>query len=305
MAATGRNRGWILALATAVVVPAAILHVTCVAVLGPGTWGSGIEERRPEFAPARSEADQYRDQLDRMARSLDESGPALEVPRPADLPGNVVWGHRLGAKSVYLTTQEASAAGSRKMYSHTDGGSLRELQLPAGHIADRPQWTMNGIAYVRWNPWAIAAPDKVRRYVSSWFDVSQRPEASLFIQSAQEGGWRYVMPGHSLVVAPDGQVAAILRSGALLAGYFSIHLWDVTSGTAPALLSLREHGSRAMRSFRMAWSKDSSALLIAGRTGGFERRGSRSGDAHGKPLALVYLRRAGTLHDLSRARDAD
>ncbi len=107
------------------------------------------------------------------------------------------------------------------------------------------------------------------------------------------------MPGHSLVVAPNGRRAALLRSGALLAGYFSIHTWHVGSSTAPVVISLREHDGNATQSFLMQWSSDSLALRIVGKTGGFDRRASQTSGSAGIPVDLLYLVSEGVLYDLN------
>jgi hypothetical protein len=48
------TRRGLFAVLLAVLFPALAIHVSCVAVLGPGTWGSGMEEKVPELRPAAS-----------------------------------------------------------------------------------------------------------------------------------------------------------------------------------------------------------------------------------------------------------
>ena len=295
-----RSKGWILALATAVVFPAAALHLTCVAVMGPGTWGSGLDERPPDFAEPGPAAQQYRLELDAAMEAPAGAERSTAGPVPEGLDGELQWSHGLEGQSLYLVRSDEDGTVTQRLYVRAGEGRVEEVALPPGDIVERPQWTREGIAYVRWNPWAISPAKKLRRYFASWFSPSLRPEASVYLQSRGQLGWRYVMPGHSLTVSPDGRRAALLRSGALLAGYYSVHIWEVGSPSAPGLFSLRERGDEGARSFRLRWSQDSSALFVAGRTGGFDRRASRSpGEAAGIPLALVYFPTSRALWDLS------
>jgi hypothetical protein len=45
------GRRWIYAVLLAVVFPALAVHVSCVAVIGTGSWGSGMEEKAPRWNP--------------------------------------------------------------------------------------------------------------------------------------------------------------------------------------------------------------------------------------------------------------
>lgn len=293
-----KNRRWILAVLTAVVFPSLAFHGTCVAVLGPGTWGSGLQEVAPDFRKPTALALRYADGF---------RAAASEVP--ADLPpgnpidgtvvrGRIIWKHRLGGRTAVLSEADGSGARPRRVYLAGRDGT-RELALPEGHLAVRPQCVEGGVVYERWNPWAVPAVKKLRRYAASWIDTTLRPEASVYWADGEGGPWRYVMPGHSLSVAPDGRRAALLRSGALLAGYFSIHAWETGGDAAPAILSLREQGELGARSFSMQWSSDSQALRIFGRTDGYARRLPRDSiPAEGFSVDLLYLVADRTLYDL-------
>ena len=43
------SKRWIFAVLLALLFPALAIHASCVAVLGPGNWGSGMEEHIPEI----------------------------------------------------------------------------------------------------------------------------------------------------------------------------------------------------------------------------------------------------------------
>lgn len=301
MPASVLNYRWIFAVATAVVFPALILHTTCVAVMGPGTWGSGVEEVEPRLEGPTPLAEQYRQEF---IGTQGEASPEAGLMAPSEdqgLAGVVGWTHSSGDRVVYLTEDTRGATRTSRVYA-TMNGQLWELPVPPAHAVNRPQWAGDMIVYERWNPWAVPPVAKLQRYISSWADASLRPEASLYACKPESTECRYLMPGHSLEVAPDGRRAALLRSGALLAGYYSIHIWDLQSDSTSVVVSLREHNGNAAKSFSLTWSADSLALRIHGRTDGFDRRSSRSsGSGGGIALDLIYLVPDGTLHDLSAA----
>jgi hypothetical protein len=85
-------------------------------------------------------------------------------------------------------------------------------------------------------------------------------------------------------VAPSLRRAIFLRSGALGGGFYSLYDWDFESDRVQTVLSLRESDPGSGRSFEYAWSSDSKAVRISGRTGGFARRGGAP-----RSLDLLYL----------------
>lgn len=292
------NRKWPLAILAAVAFPALVLHGTCVSVLGPGTWGSGLVETPPDFRAPTPALEAYRQEFQADPRIAETGAEATVSRTPPGLTGSIVWTHAWDDRVLYLT--EGAEPSRRRLYVSGTNSTPREVALPSGHLVAHPQWTADGIVYVRWNPWAVSPASKLRRYVASWFDPSLRPEASLYGDSSDTADWRFLMPGHSLTVSPDGRRAALLRSGALLAGYYSVHVWKIGSPDAPAIVSLREHGSDATKSFQLRWSADSSALHLQGRTGGFDRRSSRGGtESGGISINLLYMINDATVYDLN------
>ncbi len=292
------NHGWILAVSAAVLAPALILHGTCVAVMGPGTWGSGLQEALPEFKKPDAVVEKYRQEF--LSAPVDPAAPSQPASQSIGptITGTVVWSHTAGERTIYLTEEQLGTSRRQRLYT-VRGGKLREAPIPAGHVVVRPKWMGRWIIYERWNPWAVSPMHKLRRYVASWVNSSLRPEAALYGSRDESEKWSFLMPGHSLAVAPDGRQAALLRSGALLAGYFSIHTWRVGEREAPVVISLREHDGRSTQSFSLEWSRDSLALRISGKTDGFERRASQRGTPGGITVDLVYLVTQGALYDLN------
>lgn len=297
MQSTGnaKNRRWVAAVLTALLFPAIMLHGTCVAVLGPGTWGSGLEEVEPVFhepnARTRELAAEFNSSRD--AR-LSKDHP---VPPMVEAAGRVLSSTVGVAESIYLVEEPASKR--QRLFAAT-GSDVVEIPVPDDFVIARPRQVGSRIVAERWRPWAIPARQKLARYVASWADPSLRPEVALYATGGESDEWQYVMPGHSLTVSPNAGHAALLRSGALLAGYYSLVIWDVEKNRTETVLSLREHAEQGTRSFSLRWSKDSSALRVAGRTGGFERRGSQRGaDAEGIAINLLYVVDERAIYDLS------
>lgn len=296
-ASKGKNRRWVAAVLTALLFPAIILHGTCVAVLGPGTWGSGLEEVAPVLHEPTARARELAAEFDSGRDAASISPHDRPVPPAVGAAGRILWATAGTAESIYLVEEPAS---KRQRLFAVTGSDVVEIPIPDDFVIARPRQVGSRIVAERWRPWAIPAGQKLARYVASWADPSLRPEVALYATGGDSDGWQYLMPGHSLAVSPDADHAALLRSGALLAGYYSLVIWDVEENRTETVLSLREHAEQGARSFSLRWSKDSSALQIAGRTGGFERRGSQRGaDAEGIAINLLYIVDGRATYDLS------
>ncbi len=299
MTGNRKDHKWLLAVGTAVTLPILFLHSTCIAVMGPGTWGSGLVEMLPDLRAPTAAAERYRAEFGASRPENEPPDGQVAVPPGSGIAGRVIWTRESSGRTLYLAEDERERLPRQRLYL-AEAGMVRESRLPDGHVVVRPQWIGDQIVYERWNPWAIAPSAKLRRYLASWLDPSLRPEASLYRSDQGTAEWLYLFPGHSLTVAPDGRRAALLRSGALLAGYYSVHVWRTDASDAPAVISLRESAGQATRSFSLSWSRDSSALRIFGRTGGFDRRASRQGSPEGAAFDLLYLVSDRTVYDLNR-----
>lgn len=296
-----RNR-WIFALLLAILFPAAAFHFSCVAVMGPGTWGAGIEEKLPKFVAA--------DSNPALARYAEEfqSRPIAESDWP-ELPDGM---QGIAGQPFFADQEEASDTwviathGGRRWIDSQrlfvaqgePPAVSNEIEIPAGWTIERPSILRKSgspiLAIGRWNTWSLPALAKLGRYFRSYRDPELRPEHSIYLYDLDAAEWSYFGPGHSLTVAPDHRKAALLRSGALSAGYYSVHVWDVVSGELTTVLSLRDVDEGSGRSFELRWSADSQALRIAGATGGFERRKLNS-----QTINLIYLLSNRTVYEVS------
>jgi hypothetical protein len=286
-----KSRRWIFAILLATVFPAIAVHVSCVAALGPGTWGSGLEERVPEILPARSnpQAQAYaREFSQRVEESADPVLP--EAPGPqAPWKGKAVWtGAHQGLWVIQTHEGETWTQGQRLYLWNESSRELQEIPRPAGWIVENPAWIERGgraaVVYGRWNSWALSPAGKLGRYVRSWLDPELRPESAFYIYDVSSKATSYAGPGHFLEVSPDRRRGVMLRSGALGAGYYSVHVWEFQSNQVQTILSLREVDEGSGRSFTYRWSLDSRAVEIKGATGGFERRKPQP-----RQFNLIYL----------------
>ncbi len=284
---------WIPALLTAVLFPALVLHTTCVAVLGPGTWGAGVVELEPELQAPTDKARSYQEEFENAA-----SEPAETEKPELETPGRVVWTSVRGDRTAYHVMPQEGTDGPTQIVLRDTAGT-REIPLPAGFVATRPQLFGSQLVCERWLPWAVPAGEKVARYVASWTDPTLRPEVAIYAFDEAKSSWDYVIPGHTLTTAPDGRRASLLRSGALLAGYYSLHIWSRDSGDAEALFSLREAGELGTGSFTFRWSSDSNALHIGGHTAGLQRRSSQKTlEKDAIALNLLYVADEDQVYDL-------
>jgi hypothetical protein len=153
------------------------------------------------------------------------------------------------------------------------------------------------IVFGRWLTWNVPPLEKLSRYLKSYADPTLRPEISLYLYRLPSGPLEYWGPGHTLKPSPDRRRAILLRSGALSAGYYSMHLWDFEQDRLTTVLSLREADPGSGRSFDYTWSADSRAVHITGSTAGFHRRRPEP-----RSLDLIYLVADDAVYDLAQSR---
>lgn len=296
------NRRWILAVLLAVLFPALAVHVSCVATIGPGSWGSGIEEKLPKLLPAASNPAiaTYARQPARSS-TPDEAGGGL--PELKSLAGKVFWTDRLASENLAVIATHEGQTWVEKQHFYLwqgEGQGVRELDLPP-MILEQPTLLKRGgdtvIVIARWLPWNVPPLEKLSRYLRSYLDPTLRPETSLYLYPLPSGPLQYWGPGHTLKPSPDRRQAILLRSGAMAAGYYSMHSWDFEQARLTTILSLREADPGSGRSFDYDWSSDSRAVRITGATAGFQRRRREP-----RSLDLVYLVGDEALYDLVQAR---
>ena len=272
-----------------VLFPVAAVHFSCIAVLGPGSWGSGVEEKAPELLAARARPE--------LRQYIAEFG-AEETARPewkgdtSGFGGALVFTDHLEEEDLWVI-QTARDGGNWTLGQHVylrlpGADGFRELGIARDMIVDRPTLLRDGssvlLVYGRWNSWAIPPLQKISRYLSGYLDTSLLPEYSLYLYDFNEETTRYLGPGGTLKASPDRRKAALLRSGSFGTSLHSIHVWNLETGRTETVLSLTEADPGSGRSFDYRWSRDSRALHISGGAGGFVAR-----SAEPRQLNLIYV----------------
>lgn len=278
-----RNHRWIWAVFFVTVFPATAIHFSCVAVLGPGSWGSGVEEKEPlvEAAGERPDLAPYVEQWKaaRDAGPVAETSPPWVVASLGDREGDVVWADRVAdnGDAVVLTAGGGNWTEQQRLFvSRGTKTELREVEIPAGMILRHPTFLKSEgqtrLIVGRWNSWAVPPMQKLSRYSKSWFNSTLRPEHSLFAYDDEMGAFEMLGPGGGLKPSPDRSQAVIVRSGALGTTLHSLHVWEPASGTIETVASISEADPGSGRSFEYGWSADSKAVFIWGSAGGFRPR---------------------------------
>jgi hypothetical protein len=300
MAATSSKK-WILAILIAVVFPALAVHVSCVATIGPGTWGSGLEERLPKLLAVTPEsaAAHYAAEF-ASPGSQGQTETHLPPELEDQLRGKIFWTDRLAPENlaVIATHEGQTWVENQHLYVWQEQEQkVRLLEMDSSRIVQQATLMKRGgdtfIVVERWLSWYVPPIEKLSRYLRSYADPTLRPEVSLFLYRLPSGPLQYWGPGHTLKPSPDRRRAILLRSGALAAGYFSMHLWDFVQDRLTTILSLREADPGSGRSFDYQWSQDSRAVHITGATAGFERRRREP-----RALDLIYVIEDDSVHDL-------
>ena len=295
------NKRWVLALLMAVVFPALAVHLSCVAVLGPGSWGSEVEEKVPQLLPAQS-SQEVLDYVEEFSRD------APDKPKPPEFPaGAAPWQGKIFSSDhderddlwVVATYTGDRWTDQQHVYLWTPGtNAVEELDIARDKIVRRPVVLRGGerqvLLYERWKSWAVPAAAKIGRYLRSYLDATLRPEFTLHAYELDTGKESYVGPGHSLLAAPNRRRVVFLRSGALGVGFYSVHVWNLENDRTETVVSLAEVDPGSGRAFDYRWSADSKALLITGSAGGFARRKHDP-----QRVRMIYVVETALLYDAS------
>lgn len=228
-----------------------------------------------------------------------------DPPRPefpsgnTNFVGKVFWADHFASERLWAVathTGENWTKGQHFYVAEDGAPQLEELDIAGEMIVERPTLVKMGARTVlvlgRWHSWNLSPTGKLGRYLRSYGDETLRPEFSLYLYDLSQSQKNYWGPGHTLLPSPDRRRALLLRSGALGAGYYSIHLWHLEQDRLETILSLREADPGSGRSFWYRWSSDSKAVHIGGSTGGLERRKRAP-----RELNLVYLVGEGTIYE--------
>ncbi len=286
-----KNRRWIWAVLFVVLFPLFATHFSCIAVLGPGTWGSGLDERLPTIMPANSNP-RVAGYVKEFAYRARKAASQVEAPPGASpFPGRAVYSDSIAPGNLWVVqTHEGERwIDEQRVFVLRGGGAERqEVRIPEAMLVENPVFLRRGgrvvLVFGRWHSWHLSMGGKLARYWDSLFDETLRPEYSLYLYDLDEKQSTYWGPGHTLVASPDRRRALLLRSGALGGSYYSLHLWDFDTDELETIVSLRESDPGSGRSFDYRWAKDSRAFQLTGRTGGFVRR-----QREGRDLNLIYL----------------
>ena len=298
---SSKSRKWIWAVLLAVLFPLFAVHFSCVAVLGPGTWGSGLDEKEPTIVPAqaRPEVSGYIQEFVGRPRQF---GAPAELPDAAGpFPGRAVYADSLEPENLWVVQTHDGERWVDEQHVflwHGQSAQREEINITNGMLVKNPVLVRHRgrvmVVFGRWDTWYLPTGRKLTRYLSSLSDETLRPEYSLYLYDLDEKRSTYWGPGHTLVASPDRRRALFLRSGAMGGSYYSLHLWDLDTDQVETIVSLRESDPGSGRSFEYRWSKDSRAVELFGRTAGFERRRPEARD-----LNLIYVIGDTNLYDVS------
>jgi hypothetical protein len=272
-----KSKRWIFAVLLVILFPAFAFHASCVAVLGPGNWGSGMEEKVPEILDAESNPDVVGYRAEFSETSPDPTEPV--VPPGATVRGRVVAADHEEQSGLWVfQSHEGERWIDQQRFTLWSEATqqLDELDLPSSMLFEQPKFIHREgktvLVLERWQSWFMPVKAKLRRYLNSWFGETLRPERALYLYNVETRDLTYFGPGHTLVVAPNLAGGAFLRSGATASGFYSLHIWDFETDQIETILSLHESDPGSGRSFAYRWSQDSRALHLSGSSAGFERR---------------------------------
>ena len=290
------DRRWIWVVLFVTVFPVIAIHLSCIAILGPGSWGSGVETKIPTVHTIRDRVDliAYSEEWKTIRDSIKnkKNEPLAWVNDVTDIQiSDAVAADRIEATGqVMVLTESGENAGiNQKLYlSDKRNPPTRQIDVPREIILQQPTFLVKNeevlIIVGRWNSWAISPVNKLKRYWESWWDPTLRPEYWLYEYDRTAKVFKALVPGGGLRVSPDRSMAIIVRSGAAGTTLNSLHIWKPTSDEIQTIASLSEADPGRGHSFNYGWSADSKAVFVWGVAGGFQARTHEA-----RTLRWIYL----------------
>ena len=290
------DRRWIWVVLFVTIFPVAVTHLSCVAILGPGSWGSGVETKRPIVHTALGRADliTYSEEWKTISNSTNNKKEKTlvwandTIDAQAD---NAIAADRIeetGHVMVLTRSEKKSGTGQKLYLSDGLGSSIRQINIPQGMILQQPTFLLKGaevlVVVGRWNSWSISPTNKLKRYWRSWWNPTLRPEYFLYEYNRTAKTFKALTPGGGLKASPDRSMAVIIRSGAAGTTLNSLHVWKPSSGEIQTIASLSESDPVRGHLFNYAWSSDSKAVFVWGTAGGFLARTHKA-----RTLRWIYL----------------
>ena len=272
---------WIWAVLFVTVVPIVAVHISCVAILGPGSWGSGVEEKIPAIQSIYEKPDlsTYPKEWKTVANTTEEIPTDIApwaIEKLGDLKEELVSADRIKAtgRTVILTT--SSDARQKLYFPEAAGKPMNQISIPPGKsflnltLLKKDLETL--VTLVCWNPWSISPLEKLTRYFRSWQQPTLRPEYYIYAYHLKTKTLEPISPGYNVKASPDRSMAVFTRSGSIGTTLVSLHIWTPTSGEIQTVASLSETNPGSGHSFHYKWSSDSKALFLWGVAGGFQPR---------------------------------
>lgn len=262
-------------------IPAALavvaFHLGWFWLFGPGAWGSGVIEKVPSFLSS--------DTLPIVGAYRLEFLQDGQEPLPAALPvevqairGRIEWKDCLKDSHVCVIESHEGKRWIDDQHVYiwlNKNHVLHEIQSVQGMTVSNPTIVNTAgqpsLILERWNSWFLPWNRKILRYVQSWFNDPLRPEYSLYACGIDCSHLEYLGPGHGVVISPDRQKVAFLRSEDAMRGFHSLHVWERGTHAMGTICSLWEADPGSGISFQYRWSNDSMALHLTGETQGFSR----------------------------------
>jgi hypothetical protein len=274
-------------------------HLLWFLVFGPPSrWGSGVEDHVPNFAG-----------IGFTLAAPITLAPGNELPprksvdeteKRSGITGRILYFEEVPqyGYAVLQTYNGRYWSEDQHLYfRRASDDHWREISLPPPFIISNPELILQDgrvMALIeRWDSWWPYRKN-FSRYLLSIFQPELRAEYSLCLLDLERGRFRYLFPGHTVVLSPDRRFAAYTTSENGFSGFHTIRVLKVGQPKAEPVLSLWETDPGSGVSFTYKCTQDSQSLVIEGGTQGFTRFGS----THYRKIRFVYLLDCGLMVDL-------